>query len=337
VIVATPGIWGIAGTFADGDNVEPAVGMRFVELRSNGQNETEIKTDLYAAWHHTTDREDQVVAKVLRHGYGGPYAWEDLHPQFFGESVRTASTSISDTVGYAAKPDIAISDNHVFLTWMDDGVRDGDGLSSVFVMSATRDERVLHERLSGDASGKGISQTGGALQSLSIVVAPTGSNNDAPYVVWTEAQPGMPQVYVRHDSIGSQNQVLIQPTGSSTIVAEGSRTDTYSVVLAGQPSANVTVMLHLDSQLIVSPVSLVFTPSNWFIARTVTIQAVDDTLVENRQLGRIRHTVFSEDPAFHALPIASIDVIIHDNDRQVVAEPRRKLGGKNSKPHFNVS
>ncbi len=203
-------IW-VAGTFTEGDAVEPTVGMRLLGERQQGdyeqtlEAELQIQADVYVAWHRITDREDQVEAMVIRQDFTGMAPpgedWEEMVPQYFADRLpRTNASGVSDTIGYAGRPDLAISDDYVFLTWMDDGVHDGgDGRSSVYVMSAEGAERVLHEVLADDASGSGISPTGGALQSLSITVAATGENNDAPYVAWIDAQPGMPQVYLRHN------------------------------------------------------------------------------------------------------------------------------------------
>ena len=212
VAVLTLGIpiW-VAGTFTDGDAVEPAVGMRLLAERQQGDYEQtleaqlQIQADVYVAWHRITDREDQVESRVIRQDFTGMALpgedWEEMVPQYFADRLpRTNASGVSDTIGYAGRPVLATSDGYTFLTWMDDGVHDGgDGRSAVYVMSAEGAERVLHEVLADDASGSGISPTGGALQSLSITVAATGEHNDAPYVAWTDAQPGMPQVYLRHN------------------------------------------------------------------------------------------------------------------------------------------
>jgi hypothetical protein len=124
----------------------------------------------------------------------------------------------------------------------------------------------------------------------------------------------MPQVYVRRDQEGSQNQVLIQPTAGQMVVSEGGQAATYTVVLAGQPTANVTVLVHTGSQLTALPLSLVFTPNNWFIPQTVTIRAVDDLLAEGSQLVKLTHSVTSADTAYDGLGAPVIDVLVQDNE-----------------------
>ena len=187
-----PGIWEQIGSFQEGHNVEPAVAILLTD--SNGPNE--IATEVYVAWHGITDREDQIHAQVREFGFFQSRDWEVIEPQALGGEPRDVAT-ISDTIGYAAIPDLDANGNAVFLAWMDDGVhQDFSTDSSAYVMVANAGTPVFFERVEHDASGGGISDTGGAMLSLSMEVA---AESDAPYVVWTEAKPGKPQLYLRHD------------------------------------------------------------------------------------------------------------------------------------------
>ena len=79
--------------------------------------------------------------------------------------------------------------------------------------------------------------------------------------------------------------IIVTPrTGAEFTVPENS-TETYTVKLATQPSADVTVTIaeatageNTDASITVtSSKSLTFTSSNWFTAQTVTLSAADDT------------------------------------------------------------
>ena len=76
-------------------------------------------------------------------------------------------------------------------------------------------------------------------------------------------------------------QVLIEESNQNTSVTEGGNSDTYQVLLNTQPAANVTVNLQLDGQVTSDVPNLLFTPANWNVPQTVTINAVDDTLGES--------------------------------------------------------
>ncbi len=79
---------------------------------------------------------------------------------------------------------------------------------------------------------------------------------------------------------------IIMTESGGTEVAEGGASDTYEIKLSIEPSANVTVAAAPnDSEISVgagpgAAKNLLFTPSNWNTAQTVTISAVDDTAYE---------------------------------------------------------
>lgn len=108
--------------------------------------------------------------------------------------------------------------------------------------------------------------------------------------------------------------ITITQTGGNTLVAEAGNTDTYSVVLTSQPTANVIFAISTDTQINTDVTQLIFTPANWNIAQSVTISAVDDANVEGNHGGTITHTVTSTDANYNGLAIAPINVDITDND-----------------------
>ena len=76
---------------------------------------------------------------------------------------------------------------------------------------------------------------------------------------------------------------------SGTMTTESRGTVTFTVRLNSEPTANVTIPISSSdtTEGTVSPTSLVFTPSNWNVERTVTVTGVDDTISD----GNINYTV----------------------------------------------
>ncbi|MCC6124179.1 MAG: FG-GAP repeat protein, partial [Pirellulales bacterium] len=108
--------------------------------------------------------------------------------------------------------------------------------------------------------------------------------------------------------------VQIAQSGGSTNVAEGGATDSYTVVLTAQPTANVTITLTPNGQVSVDKTTLTFTSSNWNVAQTVTVSAVNDQVVEGNHTGAIVHQVSSSDPNYNGLSAAGATAQITDND-----------------------
>ena len=120
--------------------------------------------------------------------------------------------------------------------------------------------------------------------------------------------------YVKVSAITSTAPgVTISQSGGSTAVTEGGATDTYTVVLTGEPTANVTITPTPGSQLTVSPPSLTFTISNWSTPQTVTVTAVNDALAEGTHSGTINHAAASTDPGYSGIAIASVTTTITDD------------------------
>ncbi|MCU0543975.1 MAG: calcium-binding protein, partial [Oscillatoriaceae cyanobacterium Prado104] len=71
--------------------------------------------------------------------------------------------------------------------------------------------------------------------------------------------------------------VIVTPT--EITATEGGANGSYTVVLKSQPTGDVTVNLTTGSQI--EPIApLTFTAADWNIAKTVTVKAVDDAIVE---------------------------------------------------------
>ena len=120
--------------------------------------------------------------------------------------------------------------------------------------------------------------------------------------------------YVKVSAITSTAPgVTISQSGASTAVTEDGATDTYTVVLTGEPTANVTITPTPGSQLTVSPPNLTFTISNWSTPQTVTVTAVNDAVAEGTHSGTITHAAASTDPGYNGIAIASVTAAITDD------------------------
>ncbi len=108
-------------------------------------------------------------------------------------------------------------------------------------------------------------------------------------------------------------------------VAEANGTDTYTVVLATQPSDNVEIMVTSDttSAATVTPMTLTFTTVNWNTAQMVTVTGVNDNVV-NSSGGRtamLSHRISNGDSGDYpvgGLSPAAVTVTVTDDDTPVM-------------------
>ncbi|MBD2705049.1 lamin tail domain-containing protein [Spirosoma sp. BT702] len=132
------------------------------------------------------------------------------------------------------------------------------------------------------------------------------------------------------------NRVLVIESGRSTTVAEGGATDSYTVKLNSQPTADVVVTVTSGSQLSASPVSLTFTPTSYSVAQTVTVSALDDNVVEGTHTAVITQATTSSDPAYNGIATNSVSVTITDNDNPVTAAPAIQVANTTT-PYLSLS
>ena len=118
--------------------------------------------------------------------------------------------------------------------------------------------------------------------------------------------------------------VTITETDNSTEVTEGGATDTYTVVLDSEPSEEVTINFTHDDQVSLTdnegnPIqSLTFDSSNWNVAQTVMVTAVDDAVVEGNHTSTITHTVETYDYDYENIPITNVTVNINDANPGII-------------------
>ncbi|MEL7244349.1 MAG: choice-of-anchor Q domain-containing protein, partial [Cyanobacteria bacterium J06573_2] len=104
------------------------------------------------------------------------------------------------------------------------------------------------------------------------------------------------------ESTTSTPGITITQSDNTTEVAEGSETDSYTVVLDSQPTTDVTVTVSTGGETTVDSNTLTFTTDNWNTPQTVTVTAVDDTKVEGKHSDTVSHTVSSNDTDYNNLP-----------------------------------
>ena len=113
----------------------------------------------------------------------------------------------------------------------------------------------------------------------------------------------------------------VSPTnGLST--TEGGGSDSFTVVLNFQPTADVTINVSSSNpgEGLPSPASLTFTTDNWNVPQKVTVTGVDDSVVD----GPIAYTIVlapavSADPAYNGLDPADVSAVNADNDQAGVS------------------
>jgi len=108
--------------------------------------------------------------------------------------------------------------------------------------------------------------------------------------------------------------VTVTQSGGNTAVTEGGATDTFTVVLTSQPTANVTIAL-TGSQVTPTPTPLTFTSGNWNVAQTVTVTAIDDAIDETSpHAGSVSFGVTSGDANYNNFAVPAVSVQVSDND-----------------------
>jgi hypothetical protein len=119
----------------------------------------------------------------------------------------------------------------------------------------------------------------------------------------------------RHSfAVYTYSGIVVLTNGPFIAVTEGGPTDTFQLRLVGQPGLDVTLNLTVDSQVTVTPTSLIFTSQNWFIPQTITVRAVDDHEVEGNHTGTITASVITSDVHYNGMPWLDIIANITDND-----------------------
>jgi hypothetical protein len=161
------------------------------------------------------------------------------------------------------------------------------------------------------------------------IVTVTGVNDDVddgdqPYNAVTGAASSADPAYngLNPFDVSVTNQdddtaaILVDPT-TGLVTGEDGSEDTFTVVLATQPIANVTIALNSSDtgEGTVDPPSLTFTPSDWDEPQTATVTGVDDLIDDDDQPYQIiTMPASSSDPNYSGLNAADVSVTNLDND-----------------------
>jgi hypothetical protein len=110
--------------------------------------------------------------------------------------------------------------------------------------------------------------------------------------------------------------VVVAETGTpaSTDVDESGATDTYSIVLATRPTADVTIDLTAGAQASVSPTQLTLTPSDWNAAHVVTVTGTPDNEIEGPHTQLVTQVASSGDASYQGITVAPVTVHVQDDD-----------------------
>lgn len=133
---------------------------------------------------------------------------------------------------------------------------------------------------------------------------------DADFAAITPNSIGLTVDIVDNDVPG----VLVLESDGGSTASEGGAGDSYTVQLQSAPTQDVSIAIQADAQLQVAPVVLGFTPANWGTPQTVSINAVDDALIEGPHAGTVTHTATSLDANYSGIAIAPVTVALLDND-----------------------
>lgn len=122
-------------------------------------------------------------------------------------------------------------------------------------------------------------------------------------------------------TLDTDGKNLVIVAAGNLQVAEGSPASaSYTVRLSQPPTADVTVTLgNPDGYLAGMPPSLVFTPANYNVPRTVTVTAANDAIAQGAHLGLVNHTWTSADAGYISAIALTVTVGVTDNDSAGIA------------------
>ena len=143
-------------------------------------------------------------------------------------------------------------------------------------------------------------------------IAFTLASSDATYGPGTAATPAGQAVTITDDDVAG---VTIVETDAKTSVAEAGATDTYTIALKGQPTADVTIAANGGAQVTAAPATLTFTAGNWSTPQTVTVSAVQDSVDEaDPHAGEVAHVATTTAAGWTGANVAGVAASVADDD-----------------------
>ena len=172
-----------------------------------------------------------------------------------------------------------------------------------------------------DAALFSINSSSGVLQFTSApnyeLPADVGANNVYNVTVTVSDGAGGTDTQDLAITVTNINEAGISVSAISGATTEAGGTATFTIVLLGGPSGNVTIGLSSSNTAegTVSPSSVTFTTANWGTAQTVTVTGVNDFLDDgNIVYSIITAAATSTDPDYSGLNGADVSVTNNDND-----------------------
>ncbi|WP_146848218.1 DUF1800 family protein [Brevifollis gellanilyticus] len=121
-----------------------------------------------------------------------------------------------------------------------------------------------------------------------------------------------------NETVGA-SMITVNESGGYTFLAETNQTsDTYTLVLGFQPSADVTLTPFASNAIggtnlvTFSPASVTFNSSNWNTPQTVTVNLATSTVNNGRRAVFVGHTTTTTDASYKEFPAPGVNVIISD-------------------------
>jgi hypothetical protein len=167
---------------------------------------------------------------------------------------------------------------------------------------------------------------------MTKTVTVTGVNDDVadgnqPYQILLGAATSADPAYNGFDppDVGVTNTdndtpgITVTPL-NGLLVSELGDSDTFTIVLNSQPTADVTITVATtdNTEGFPTPTTVTFTPGNWFTARVITVTGRDDALADGNQVFRIRtNPATSTDPGYNN--VNPPDVVVSNIDDDVAA------------------
>jgi hypothetical protein len=115
--------------------------------------------------------------------------------------------------------------------------------------------------------------------------------------------------------------VIITESDGSSQVTEGSNGFAgYTVRLASQPSAAVTMTIYPDAQLQVNRTELIFGSNTWMTPQIIRVAAVNDDVAEGVHQGEVTHAVSSADEQYSDPGVTFVGNSVASDPRMVLVE-----------------
>ena len=160
----------------------------------------------------------------------------------------------------------------------------------------------------------------GAYQLLNLAAASytVGAQNNGTQAVAAFNQPVAlgPSASDRNLGFTQGATVVVDAAVSPLEVAEAGPATNYVIRLGSRPTTNVSITLGWDTnQLSLASSSLILTPNDWLLGRTVTVAAVDDGALESvPHTALVTHAASSLDPQYAGRAGAPLAFHILDNE-----------------------